>query len=60
VALFEPYESIRDPDPGTRTALRELLARVAAQKKKAYAYVNNRLEGNAPETIAAVALPGAS
>jgi hypothetical protein len=57
VGRFEPYETVQDPDPETRKALQEIITQALAKKKKAYAYVNNRLEGNAPGTIAAVVLP---
>jgi uncharacterized protein YecE (DUF72 family) len=54
VKLFEPYERTQEPDEETRDALREIIRRSRTTKKKAYAYVNNRLEGNAPSTIEAV------
>jgi len=41
--------------------LAEIARRSMREKRRAYAYVNNRLEGNAPSTIEAVAgLLGAS
>jgi len=55
VKLFEPYRETQEPDEATRAALAEIVRRSVAKKRKAYAYVNNRLEGNAPSTIEAVA-----
>jgi uncharacterized protein YecE (DUF72 family) len=54
VSLFEPYDRVQEPDPETRTALRNILDTAVREKKRAYAFVNNRLEGNAPRTIEAV------
>jgi uncharacterized protein YecE (DUF72 family) len=54
VSLFEPYQEIQQPDPSTRTALRQIAQKSAKEKKRAYVFVNNRLEGNAPKTIEAV------
>ena len=53
--LFEPYKEVQEPDEATRLALREIAERTVKTKRRAYAFVNNRLEGNAPGTIAAVA-----
>ena len=50
VSMFEPYREVQQPDMPTRTALR----RIADQSQRAYIFVNNRLEGNAPGTIEAV------
>ena len=55
VKLFEPYKEVQEPDEATRLALREIAERTVKTKRRAYAFVNNRLEGNAPGTIAAVA-----
>jgi uncharacterized protein YecE (DUF72 family) len=54
VSLFEPYERIQEPDPSTRVAIREIVEHCKREKKRAYAFVNNRLEGSAPQTIRAV------
>ena len=53
--LFEPYRETQEPDELTRAALAEIARRSMREKRKTYAYVNNRLEGNAPSTIEAVA-----
>jgi uncharacterized protein YecE (DUF72 family) len=55
VKAFQPYREIREPIPEARTALQQLLGRACfSRSKKRYIYVNNRLEGSAPLTIAAV------
>jgi uncharacterized protein YecE (DUF72 family) len=55
VALFRPYETVREPDRPTRDALRQIAERSRQDGKPAYLFVNNRLEGHAPSTIEAVA-----
>ena len=55
VKLFSPYTKIQDPNPEARAALRDLIQRARDSRRAAYIYVNNRLEGNAPATILAVA-----
>lgn len=54
VAQFQPYDKIRDENPEAREALRAVIRRMREERKAAYIFVNNRLEGNAPETIRAV------
>jgi uncharacterized protein YecE (DUF72 family) len=54
VAQFQPYDRIQDENPETRGALRAVIRRMREERKAAYIFVNNRLEGNAPETIRAV------
>ena len=54
VAQFTPYDQVRDENPEAREALRELIRRMREERRAAYIFVNNRLEGNAPETIRAV------
>jgi uncharacterized protein YecE (DUF72 family) len=54
VRLFEPYQQVRQPDPSTRGALRQIAERALSTRQRAYVFVNNRLEGNAPATIEAV------
>jgi uncharacterized protein YecE (DUF72 family) len=54
VKLFAPYTHIQDPNPQTRSALRRLIREARMQGRRAFVFVNNRLEGNAPETIAAI------
>jgi len=54
VKLFMPYDHVKEEDPKTRDSLRALLQRMKEERRSAYVFVNNRLEGNAPETIRAV------
>jgi hypothetical protein len=54
VRLFAPYDRVQDPNPGAREALRELIRRARRNGQLAFLFVNNRLEGNAVETIRAV------
>ncbi len=54
VAMFQPYDKIREENPETRDALREWIRRMREERRASYIFVNNRLEGNAPETIRAV------
>lgn len=55
VKLFEPYDRIRDPQPGVRQDLLRLVSEVVRRPIEALILVNNRLEGNAPGTIRALA-----
>jgi uncharacterized protein YecE (DUF72 family) len=48
---FEPYECIQQAYPEGREGLRGLIDASRGRGEAAYVYVNNRLEGNAPETI---------
>jgi uncharacterized protein YecE (DUF72 family) len=54
VAKFTPYAHVQEPNPETRDALRLLIARARGRHEPSYIFVNNRLEGNAPQTIEAV------
>jgi uncharacterized protein YecE (DUF72 family) len=54
VAMFTPYQQIQDPNPETRQALRGLISRARERHEPSYIFVNNRLEGNAPQTIEAI------
>ena len=54
VATFAPYDKIQDENPEGRKALRDVIDRMQRERRSAYIFVNNRFEGNAPETIRAV------
>ena len=54
VAMFSPYKEVQDPNPEARRALRDLIARARERHEPSYIFVNNRLEGNAPQTIEAI------
>jgi uncharacterized protein YecE (DUF72 family) len=54
VGQFEPYRETKEADHGTRDALRQIAERSLKKRCRAYVFINNRLEGNAPTTIEAV------
>lgn len=56
VEAFAPYDRVRDPNPGARgVALEMILACLRSPRPgRAYVYVNNRFEGSALGTLAAV------
>jgi uncharacterized protein YecE (DUF72 family) len=56
VKLFEPYDRVKEPNPEARKAGAALIAEGVRYepRRKTYIYVNNRLEGNALETIARI------
>jgi uncharacterized protein YecE (DUF72 family) len=54
VDTFEPYRETQEVNQEARQALGAIAERTIQTKRKAYVYVNNRLEGNAPSTIEAV------
>ncbi len=56
VRLFEPYDKIKEPNPDARSAGAVLVKEgvEAGGKRKTFIYVNNRLEGNALDTIDAM------
>jgi hypothetical protein len=60
VKAFEPYDRIKEGKPEARAARRALIAegQAAGPKRRTFVYVNNRLEGNAIATIAAMMPPG--
>ena len=52
---FQPYDRVREPNPEAREAGRTLVCvGTEAAGCEIYVYVNNRLEGNALETIDAM------
>ena len=55
VDAFAPYDRIQDPNPELRRDLVRLIARAVETRIPAYLLVNNRAEGSAPLTIAAIA-----
>lgn len=56
VERFAPYDRVQEVVPEVRSAAAELIAEAVAARdgRVAYVYVNNRLEGNALGTIAAM------
>jgi len=56
VKAYQPYSETKHVDPDAREAAAQLIAggERYEPRTKTFVYVNNRLEGNALETIAAV------
>lgn len=55
VQQFSPYSELKEINESGRAAARLLLEELKARGKRAsYVYVNNRFEGNAPGTLAAI------
>jgi hypothetical protein len=56
VKTFQPYAKVQEPYPEARAAGKALIAegKAAGPARKTFIYVNNRLEGNALETISAM------
>ncbi len=54
VDAFQPYDRIQEPQPEVRRTAAAILRKRRRTGTRTYLYVNNRLEGNAPRTIAAV------
>ncbi len=57
VAQFAPYEHIQESYPEGQAGLKELIKRCLDQSQALFAFVNNRFEGNAVETLQEVTLP---
>ena len=55
VKAFEPYREIQEPNEGARRGMVQIAREARARTIPAFVFVNNRLEGNAPSTIEAVA-----
>ena len=51
VEMFSPYTEVKEEYPSARQALRDLIDRAQERDISAYIHVNNRLEGNAIQTI---------
>lgn len=56
VEAFAPYDRVQDPNPGARRVAIEMVLSClrAARPGRAFLYVNNRFEGSALGTIAAI------
>ncbi len=54
VERFSPYDRIQEENPSARIAIREMIRTAREENRRAYIFVNNRLEGNAPQTIEAI------
>ena len=55
VDSFQPYKETKEKNPEARAAIKSLIKRStsAPTPRPSYLFVNNRLEGNSPNTIAA-------
>ncbi len=55
VDSFQPYRETKDASPEARTAIKSLIQRskTSPTRRPSYLFVNNRLEGNSPNTLAA-------
>jgi hypothetical protein len=60
VKAFEPYDSIKEENSEARSTGKALIAegKAAGLTRRTFLFVNNRLEGNAISTIAAMFQPG--
>jgi uncharacterized protein YecE (DUF72 family) len=56
VESFQPYNETKEPNPEARAAIKSLVDRNKSSPtpRLSYLFVNNRLEGNSPNTLAAV------
>lgn len=54
VKMFSPYAELREVNESARQGLREIMQVARAERKTAFLFVNNRLEGNAVGTIVAI------
>ena len=54
VKKFQPYSEVQEPNPSARQGLREIVQIAKREKRTAFLFVNNRLEGNSPGTIVSV------
>lgn len=55
VRMFQPYDSVKEPQPDILDAIVEMIQRAVQFEKQIYVIANNRLEGSAPSTIAGIA-----
>jgi uncharacterized protein YecE (DUF72 family) len=55
VEEFAPYKRVQEVNQPVRDALRKLIDVARVDERPAFIFINNRLEGNSPGTIAAIA-----
>ncbi|MDI3380600.1 DUF72 domain-containing protein [Xenophilus aerolatus] len=53
--LYEPFDRLVDPDVATREALARVIAGTVGAGQSAYVTINNKAEGSAPLSVAALA-----
>jgi uncharacterized protein YecE (DUF72 family) len=54
VKMFQPYAEVRDVNERAREGMREIIQIAKREKKTAFLFVNNRLEGNSPATMISI------
>ncbi len=54
-SLYEPFDRLVDPDTDTREALARVIAGTTGAGHNAYVTINNKAEGSAPLSVAALA-----
>ncbi|HXK40388.1 MAG TPA: DUF72 domain-containing protein, partial [Candidatus Paceibacterota bacterium] len=54
VRTFEPYDKLKQPLPDMRDQTVKLVKQAIMEQRRAYVLVNNRTEGNAPQTTKAL------
>ena len=54
VKAYEPYDKLVHPLPDMRQQTEKLVEQAIAEQRRAYVLVNNRTEGNAPQTTKAL------
>jgi uncharacterized protein YecE (DUF72 family) len=54
VQKFQPYSEVQEPYLPAREGLREIVQIAQREKRTAFIFVNNRLEGNSPGTIVSI------
>lgn len=54
-AGYAPFDRLVDPDPATHAALARVIAGTAGAGQNAYVTINNKAEGSAPLSVAALA-----
>jgi hypothetical protein len=60
VKTFQPYDRVKEENPEARAAGRRLIeeGKAGGPNRRTFVFVNNRMEGNAISTIAAMTEPG--
>ncbi len=54
VKQFSPYDRVQEVNAPVRRALRELIDSALTEGRPAFIFINNRLEGNSPGTMASI------
>jgi hypothetical protein len=54
VEKFSPYDRVQEVNEEVREGLREIVDIAMVDRRPAFVFVNNRLEGNSPGTIVAI------